>query len=307
MCLICPTIMINPIDYIHKYPQRAKRILGISYKQFLQLVEQALLRQSQQRSELEQTKTRINAPGGGRKPILSSQAEIGLCLFYLRHLPTFEILGLQFGISKTSANDIFHYWLRILRELLPASLLEQVKNQASDWEVVQELLTEFELLVDSTEQHRERSGEYKEQKKFFSGKQKKHTFKNQFIIFPQAQDIVDVIVGLPGSASDINLLREQQKKLAIEQQFKGDKAYIGEDKVATPHKKPRNRELSESQKEENKVFSRSRIIIEHMIRRVKIFQIAAQRFRLRPQTYEQVILTVCGLVRLRIGALVLPT
>jgi hypothetical protein len=99
----------------------------------------------------------------------SSQAEIGLCLFYLRHLPTFEILGLQFGISKTSANDIFHYWLRILREILPASLLEQVKNQTSDYEVVQELLTEFELLVDSTEQQRERPGEYKEQKKFFSG------------------------------------------------------------------------------------------------------------------------------------------
>jgi hypothetical protein len=97
----------------------------------------------------------------------SSQAEIGLCLFYLRHLPTFEILGLQFGISKTSANDIFHYWLRILREILPASLLEQVKNQTSDYEVVQELLTEFELLVDSTEQQRERPGEYKEQKSFF--------------------------------------------------------------------------------------------------------------------------------------------
>ncbi len=161
--------MLNPIDYIHKYPHRTGQILGISYKQFLQLVEQAFLRQSQQRSQLEQAKTRINAPGGGRKPILSTQSEVGLCLFYLRHLPTFEILGLQFGISKTSANDIFHYWLRILREILPASLLEQVKNQTSEREVVQEVLTEFELLVDSTEQHRERPREYKEQKKFFSG------------------------------------------------------------------------------------------------------------------------------------------
>jgi hypothetical protein len=143
--------MINPINYIHKYPHRAKRILGISYEQFLQLVEQASLHQSQQRSRLEKTKIRINAPGGGRKPILSTQTEIGLCLFYLRHLPTFEILGLQFCISKTSANDIFHYWLEILREILPASLLEQVKSQPSDYEIVQELLAELELLVDSTE------------------------------------------------------------------------------------------------------------------------------------------------------------
>ncbi len=269
-------------------------------------MQQASLRQSQRRSRLERTKSRVNAPGGGRKPNLSMEAEVGLCLFYRRHLPTFEILGLQFGISKTSANDIFHYWLKILREILPASLLEQVGNQTNDYEVVQELLTEYELLVDSTEHHRERPGEYKEQKKFFSGKKKKHTFKNKFIILPEAQDIVDVIVGRCGTASDINLLREQQNKFAARQQFKGDKGYIGEENVATPHKKPKNRELSETQKQENQVFSSSRILIEHLIRMVKIFQIAAQRFRLRPHTYQQVILTVCGLVRFRIGALILP-
>ena len=178
--------MINPSDYIHKYPDRTGQILVISYKQFLQLVQQANLCQRQRRLRLERTKSRVNAPGGGRKPNLSMEAEVGLCLFYLRHLPTFEILGLQFGISKTSANDIFHYWLRVLREILPASVLEQVKNQTSDLMVVQELLTEFELLVDSTEQDRERPGEYKEQKKFFSGNQKKPTFKNQFIIRPLA-------------------------------------------------------------------------------------------------------------------------
>ena len=299
--------MINPIDYIHKYPHRSKQVLGISYKQFLQIVQQANLCQRQRRLRLERTKSRVNAPGGGMKPNLSMEAEVGLCLFYLRHLPTFEILGLQFGISKTSANDIFHYWLRVLREILPASVLEQVKNQTSDLMVVQELLTEFELLVDSTEQDRERPGEYKEQKKFFSGNQKKPTFKNQFIILPEAQDIVDVIVGKYGSASDINLLREQQKKFDSTQKFKGDKAYIGEKNVTTPRKKPRKRELSEIQKQENKAFSSNRLIIEHLIRRVKVFQIAAQRFRLRPQTYQQVILTVCGLVRLRIGALVFPS
>ena len=106
MCFVSPTIMSNPIDYIHKYPQRSKQILGISYKQFLQLVQQASLRQSQERQRTEQTKRRVNAPGGGRKPILSTDNEVGLCLFYLRHLPTFEILGLQFGISKTSANEL---------------------------------------------------------------------------------------------------------------------------------------------------------------------------------------------------------
>jgi len=44
-------------------------------------VQQAVLHQSQRRLQLERTKSRVNAPGGGRKPILSTQSEVGLCLF----------------------------------------------------------------------------------------------------------------------------------------------------------------------------------------------------------------------------------
>jgi hypothetical protein len=51
--------MINPIDYIHKYPHRSKQILGISYKAFLQLVQQACLRQSHRHWRLEQKKPEL--------------------------------------------------------------------------------------------------------------------------------------------------------------------------------------------------------------------------------------------------------
>ena len=46
-----------------------------------------------------------------------------MCLFDLRQMPIFEILGLHFGIYKTEANDTFHSWLKILRKVLSASLL----------------------------------------------------------------------------------------------------------------------------------------------------------------------------------------
>ena len=41
-------------------------------------------------------------------------------------MPIVEVLGLHFGISKMEAKDTFHYWLEILGNVLPASLLEQV-------------------------------------------------------------------------------------------------------------------------------------------------------------------------------------
>ncbi|MEG4459117.1 hypothetical protein [Microcoleus sp. N9_A1] len=49
-----------------------------------------------------------------------------------------------------------------------------------------------------------------------------------------------------------------------------------------------------------------RIFFEHLIRLLKIFRVASERFRLNPSKYEQIIMTICGIVRLRIGALILP-
>lgn len=61
-----------------------------------------------------------------------------------------EILGLLFDISKTKANDTFNYWLDILRDILPASLMEEVQESREQHEELRNLLTEYKFLVDST-------------------------------------------------------------------------------------------------------------------------------------------------------------
>ncbi|MEI2579025.1 transposase family protein [Scytonema sp. PRP1] len=70
-------------------------------------------------------------------------------------------------------------------------------------------------------------------------------------------------------------------------------------------KKPKRGELSESQKKKNKEMASDRIFVEYLIRILKIFRVASERFRLKPSKYEQIIMTICGLVRFRIGALVM--
>ncbi len=65
--------------------------------------------------------------------------------------------------------------------------------------------------------------------------------------------------------------------------------------------------MTQEQKQENKEFSGQRVFVEHVIRVLKIFRVASERFRLRKETYEQVILAGCGLVRFRIRGLVLPS
>ena len=63
--------------------------------------------------------------------------------------------------------------------------------------------------------------------------------------------------------------------------------------------------MSPEMKENNLKLAKKRIFVEHVIRLLKIFGIARERFRLKEYNYEKVILTICGLVRLRIGALIL--
>ena len=49
--------------------------------------------------------------------------------------------------------------------------------------------------MDSAEQAVERPGDYQEQKKYYSGKKKIHTLRNQFRVLPGGEDIVDIYIG----------------------------------------------------------------------------------------------------------------
>ena len=193
------------------------------------------------------------------------------------------------------------------RKVATTKLAWAGKKNESDYKIVKEILTEFELIVDSCEQPIEKPGEYQEQKKHYSGKKKKHTKKNQLIVLPNGKDIVDVVAGKPGPKSDVKLFRESRKGFEKNQKFNGDKAYEGEELTKTPHKKPKKQELTSEQKARNKELASERIFVEHLIRLVKIFRVAKERFRLKLSKYEQIIMTICGLVRLRIGTFVLQT
>ena len=67
-------------------------------------------------------------------------------------------------VSESTANNIFYYWVDILRELLPPSLLQQLSEKEDEYLWIQEFLTEQELIVDSTEQSRNRPNDDNKQK-----------------------------------------------------------------------------------------------------------------------------------------------
>ena len=135
-------------------------------------------------------------------------------------------------------------------------------------------------------------------------KKKNHTLKNQIITTEKGTEIVDVIFGKRGLESDVNLLIKQQQNFDKEQKIQGDKGYQGAEMTMT-QKKPRKQEMPPEIKEDNLKLAKKRIFVEHVIRFLKIFGVAREGFRLKEYNYDKVILTICGLVRLRIGALIL--
>ncbi|MDB9520337.1 transposase, partial [Roseofilum reptotaenium CS-1145] len=274
--------------------------LGINAEQLESLTQIG----KQKYQEKKKEKPRLIKAGGGREAKLRLEEQIILTLFYLHNFPTFQILGIQFGVSESTAHKIFHEWIEILEELLPPSLMEQLKKKGEkEW--VKEILEEMELLVDTTEQLIERPSDPGEQKKLYSGKKKAHTVKTSIISTAKGTEIIDIKVSLEKVRSDLNLWREQEIRLGKNQRYRGDKAYQGEERIEIPHKKPKGKVLKEEEKEENRRKARERIFVEHLIRQLKKFRIVGERFRLWRQSYEKIIRVVCGLVRGRIGALIL--
>jgi hypothetical protein len=294
--------MKNLSDYIQTHPHRTRSILGIEYEHLMVLMAQLQQLEAEHWAQQNARKIRLNAAGAGRPVRLSVETEILLCLYYLRHYPTFEILGLTFEVSGSHAHAVVHYWVKYVRQALPASLYEELGEDEGAWSVMAEMLAQWELIVDSTEQPCQRPQDSARQQQYYSGKKKQTTYKQRIIGFPDGSDLVDVTVAHPGLSADVTLFRQQQPQ----QTFAGDKAYQGAQRTRTPHKKPRGQELSQENVESTRVFAGERIVIEHLIRRIKIFRSAKETVRLRKETYTEVILAVCGLVRLRLGAIELP-
>ena len=107
------------------------------------------------------------------------------------------------------------------------------------------------------QQDRERPKNDEKQKKYDSGQQKSHTFKNQIIITQKDEEIVDVAVVERGRESDLNLFKKQQKKFDKQQRFQRDQGDQGGEKVDTPtiketrkYQKKQRKRISEKLKKE---------------------------------------------------------
>jgi hypothetical protein len=87
---------------------------------------------------------------------------------------------------------------------------------------------------------------------------------------PNGKEIVNVVVGETGARGDIKIWRSQREEWSDGQKFQGNQAYLEELVIDNPPKKTRNQDITCEHKKENQQKGRKRIVVEHLIRLVKI-------------------------------------
>jgi hypothetical protein len=235
--------------------------------------------------------------GGGRTRRLSPQQEILLTLVYLRHNVAHCIVGQLFGVSADTSENTFAEVVLVLCDTCPSGHFDahkKWKKSEPSWHPD----TLDKVLIDSFETPVPRPSDNEMQRRLYSGKKKRHTLKSQ-VVTDSAGEILEVSGGYRGPLSDKKVYEQSgvsgRYKEAVKQ---GDLGYQGVEGVGVPHKKPKGGMLSEEQKGENRVFSASRVRVEHGIRRIKGFRVVRDEFRLASGLFASVLSGVVGLVQL---------
>ena len=209
----------------------------------------------------------------GRKPKLILEDQILMTLQYLREYRTYYHISKDWKISESSVCRIVHK----IENILIKSRQFRLPGKKELW---QSSLDEELVVMDVMESKIERPK--KRQKQFYSGKQREHTLKTQLVI-QQKSGLIVCLVNGKGRTHDFKLFKNSGVKFGTLIKVIADKGYQGIAKIhklsETPIKKPKGEKLTKEQKKYNRQLNRLRIVIEHVNRRLKIFQILSYRYR----------------------------
>jgi len=160
-----------------------------------------------------------------------------------------------------------------------------------------------ELFVDSTE--RPTCRPVRGQRRYYSGKKRRHTLKTQVVVVRRRKRpgrggdrrrlrIAAVSATFPGSVHDKKVFDRTRVVIPEGATGYGDTGYLGAG-LRTPRRKPPKGELTARQRAGNRRVGRKRIAVEHGIGKLKVWRVAAERWRNPRRRHTLVMKNVAGL------------
>ena len=138
----------------------------------------------------------------------------------------------------------------------------------------------------------------KKQRRYYSGKKKKHTLKLQILADAKTSDIICIAVS-HGKTHDFNLFKESKLHIRPTIELLADKGYLGMLRLhknsTLPVKASKKHKLTAEEKAYNRMISKRRIYIEHINRYIKRFRILSSRYRNRRKRFGLRASLICGI------------
>ncbi len=244
-----------------------KRLTGVRKATFRKMVE-AVVKHENERKKI-----------SGRPLILSYEDQVLMTLEYNREYRTYFHISADYGMSESNCYKLIKKTEDILVRSEDFRLPDRKKLAKSDTEIEA-------VLIDATEMPIERP--QKRQKFYYSGK-KRHTLKTQLVVNAKTLEILAVNFA-NGKRHDFRIFKESRLKITEKIIVNVDNGYLGIDKIHKnsflPKKKSKKNPLSRKDKRNNKKLSRRRVFVEHVIGKIKIFKIFAERYRNRRKRFE---------------------
>ena len=236
---------------------------------------------------------------------LTPKTRLLITLAWCHHFnETYRPMAQRFGLKYTYARSIVYQTIMRISPILQQKFIK--------WISVNERLVsnvhtpDYPTLlgaVDATVQevYRPEQG----QRRYYSGKHKRHVIKMQGFVNPMGL-LIHYAGPVPGSEHDFSLFRSSNLAPIIATESRKCQSLFGTPAVVladagyqgithlipsaiSPHKKPRNGELTDEQKEENHKISHYRIIVENWFGRHKtLWRVCSGRYRQKTTTYKEV-------------------
>ena len=278
---------------LKRVPGTFRQLTGITPEAFDQLVAELGPRYQQAEAERKTRRSRQRKPGAGRKFALPLADRLLMLLMYYRTYTTHALLGFLFGIDQSS----------VCRNINPLQPLLAGIFRIPERRVELEPDEIRELFFDATERAIPRPS--RRQRRFYSGKKKRHTLKHQVVVARKRKApgragqrrrvrIAAVSKAFPGKTHDKKIYDRTAVACPPGVPRTGDTAYLGTG-LCTPRRRPPKGRLTARQEAGNRRVSRRRIVAEHGIGKMKVWRIAAERYRNPRRRHTLIIKNVAGL------------
>jgi hypothetical protein len=280
-------------DRLKRSPDTFRQLTGITPAAFDRLLADLRPRYEAADARRKNRAGRKRKPGAGRKHALPLADRLLLLLLYYRTCTTHAVLRFLFGIDDSAVG----------RNLNPLQPLLAGIFRIPERRVAIEPGDLRDLFFDATERPTRRPA--RGQRAYYSGKRRRHTIKTQVVVVrrrkrpgpgaqPRRVRIAAVSPAFPGKTHDKKVFDRTRVVCPPGVKRTGDTGYVGTG-LGTPTRRPPGGTLTARQRAGNRRVSRRRIAVEYGIGKMKVWRIAAERYRNPVRRHTLIMKNVAGL------------